>query len=113
MLPIAAINGESTFQPRLDSYIGVTKLAITLAAGSIVFAGNNGARPGIAMAKILLAFAVLYGVLFCALMLYCYDEYGYDVHSYTAPWYKTVEASGFSCFICFFLGYFVWAFNLT
>jgi hypothetical protein len=42
-LPIAAINGESTFQPRLDSYIGVTKLAITLAAGSIVFAGNNGA----------------------------------------------------------------------
>ena len=41
--------------------------AITLAAGSIVFAGNNGARPGIAMAKIFPAFAVLYGVLFCAL----------------------------------------------
>jgi hypothetical protein len=112
-VPLAAINGESTFAPLLENYISVTKLLITVAAASIAFAGNSNSGTGVVVGKIVLSFSVLYGVGFCAFLLYCYDEYGYNVHSYTPRWYKTVQAFGFSSLACFFVGYFAWALSLV
>jgi|HubBroStandDraft_5_1064220.scaffolds.fasta_scaffold20739_1 hypothetical protein len=51
-------------------------------------------------------------MLFCAFVLYRYEEYAQDVQSYTRFWYCTVEALGFSTFVSFCVGYLVWAVNL-
>ena len=56
-------------------------------------------------AKLLLAWSIFYGVLFCALLLWRYDEYAQDMASYTLGWYSTIFALGFSCLICFMCGY--------
>jgi len=109
-LPMSAANG--TFAPLLKHYIGVTKLLITLAAASITFGGNNPMMRGIFVAKLILAFSILSGVLFCAAVLYCYDEYAQNVDSYTRFWYCTVEALGFATLISFSIGYAVWAVHL-
>jgi hypothetical protein len=103
-LPASAQNG--TFAPLLEHYIGVSKLLITVAAASIAFGSAS-----ISAAKLILAFSILYGVAFCAAVLYRYDEYTQNVRSYTKFWYCFVETLGFSCLICFILGYLVWAFT--
>lgn len=108
-LPLSAAN--ATFEPMLKHYIGVTQLLVTVAAASIAFGGDknpNGALL-IALAKSLLAWSIFYGLLFCAFLLYRYDEYTQDVTSYTRWWYSTVEALGFSTLVCFVFGYLVWA----
>jgi hypothetical protein len=109
-LPVSAYKGN-TFEPLLKHYISVTQLLITVAAASITFGGNQGSKAGIPVAKSFLAFSILYGVLFCAAVLYRYDEYTQDVRSYTRFWYSTVETLGFSTLACFILGYCVWAFT--
>src|SRR5438309_9936117 len=73
-LPLSAATG--TFTHLLQHYIDVTKLLITVAAASIAFGGNQNGKVGILIAKLTLAFSILYGVLFCAAVLYMYDEYG-------------------------------------
>jgi len=110
-LPVSAPTG--TFAPMLKNYLDVTRLVITLAAASITFGGNNSRVRGIFVAKIFLAFSILFGVLFCAFVLYRYDEYAQDVQSYTRFWYCTVEAFAFSTLISFFVGYGAWAVNLN
>jgi len=111
-LPIAAVNKASTFAPLLEGYIGVAKLVITLAAASIAFGGSQSSRRGIFVAKVMLAFSILYGVMFTALLQFFYDDYTQDVNSYV-PWrYALIQALGFSTLICFVMGYFVWAFNV-
>jgi hypothetical protein len=109
-LPIAA--STSTFTVHLENYIGVTKLLITVAAASIAFGGRPNLSKGIFVAKIVLAFSILYGVLFCALLQFFYDEYTQNVRAYTRRRYSLIEALGFSCLACFVVGYFAWAFNL-
>jgi hypothetical protein len=109
-LPQSAVSG--TFAQHLKNYIGVTKLLITVSAASIAFGASEAQRSGIFIAKIILAFSILYGVLFSALMQYCYEEYAQDVRFYTRALYSLVEALGMSCLACFIAGYFVWAFNL-
>jgi hypothetical protein len=42
-----------------------------------------------------LAWSVFHGVLFCALLLWRYDEYTQNMKSYTLPWHSTVFACGF------------------
>jgi hypothetical protein len=37
-----------------------------------------------------LAWSVFHGVLFCALLLWRYDEYTQNMKSYTLPWHSTV-----------------------
>lgn len=105
---------SATFEPLLKHDIGVTQLLITVAAASIAFAGS-AVKPNVAVvaAKLLLAWSIAFGVIFCALLLWRYDEYGQDMESYTPPWYATIFASGFSCLCCFMLGYLVWAFGLA
>jgi hypothetical protein len=69
----------------VDRDIGVTQLLVTVAAASIAFGGDKNPRPAllIIVAKSFLAWSIFYGVLFCAFVLYRYDEYTQDVTSYT------------------------------
>jgi hypothetical protein len=115
LFPKAAETG--TFEPMLKHYIGVTQLLVTIAAASIAFGGSNGSQAPsttiwIGIAKLLLAWSVFYGVLFCALLLWRYDEYYQDITSYTLPWHSTVFACGFSSLTFFTVGFVVWGFGL-
>lgn len=109
-LPVAASTG--TFDSFLKSYVDVTKLLITVAAASIAFGGNQHPSKGILVAKVTLAFSILYGMMFCALLQFFYDEYAQNVRAYTRQRYSLIEALGFSTLVCFIAGYFIWAFNL-
>jgi hypothetical protein len=110
--PLSAQQG--TFEPLLKHYIGVAQLVFTVAAGSIALGGpNNQPVPLlVAVAKLVLAWCILYGVLFCGLLLWRYDEYGQDKASFTLCWYSLVFALGFSCLLCFVLGYLAWGVGL-
>ena len=111
--PIAA--STATFEPLLAHYIGVTKLMVTVAAASIAFGGDKAQQPLgslIVIAKLILAWSILYGVFFCILLIWRYDEYSQNVKSYTRVWYSTVIASGFGSFLCFIAGYIVWGWGL-
>jgi hypothetical protein len=103
----------ATFEPLLKHYVGVTQLLITVAAASIAFGGGHvPGAPIVDDAKLFLAFSVSYGVAFCALLLWRYDEYAQDMTSYTLPWYSTIFALGFSSLLCFVLGYLLWGWEL-
>ena len=110
VFPLSAKN--ATFEPMLKHYVGVVQLVITVSAASIAFGGNNQPSP-VTTAKLLLAWCVFYGVLFCATLIWRYDEYAQSVKSYTIFWYSTVFALGFSCLICFMLGYLAWGWALS
>jgi hypothetical protein len=97
----------------LKHYIGVTQLIVTIAAASIAFGGSQKPQTPILIAKLLLAWSIFYGVLFCALLLWRYDEYGQDMTSYTLPWYSTIFSFGFSCLFCFMSGYLAWGWGLS
>jgi hypothetical protein len=107
---------NATFEPMLKHYIGVTQLLVTIAAASIAFGGGSGNQapsgPTVSVAKALLAWSVFYGVLFCALLLWRYDEYSQNLKSYTLPWHSTVFACAFSSLTFFIVGFVVWGFGL-
>ena len=104
----------ATFEPMLKHYIGVTQLIVTVAAASIAFGGNSpAAGRTIATAKLFLAWSIFFGVTFCALLLWRYDEYTQDMESYTSGWYSTVFTCGFSSLACFMIGYLVWGWGLS
>ena len=104
----------ATFEPLLKHYIGVMQLLVTVAAASIAFGGNNQSLGAtIAIAKLFLTWSIFFGVLFCALLLYRYDEYGQDMKSYTLNWYSTIFALGFSSLGCFMLGYLAWGWGVS
>jgi hypothetical protein len=104
----------ATFEPFLKHYIGVTQLLVTVAAASIAFGGSNHVQgaPIVNDAKLFLAWSIFYGVSFCAVLLWRYDEYAQNMNSYTLGWYSTIFALGFSSLICFILGYFFWGWEL-
>jgi hypothetical protein len=110
ILPVSAKQG--TFEPFLDKYIGVVKLLLTVAAASIAFGSSQVTANGIFIAKIVLAFAILYGVAFSALLLFFYEQYAQNVRYYRPLRYSLIEALGFSCLGCFIAGYFLWALQL-
>lgn len=103
---------SGTFEPLLGHYLDVIKLFVGLAAASIVFGGNQSGSSAVFAAKLILAFSVLYGVVFCASMLYLYDEYTQDLMVYTRERYAFIEAMWFSGVTCFIAGYAVWALKL-
>jgi hypothetical protein len=110
--PVSAAN--ATFEPMLKHYLGVTQLLVTVAAASIAFGGGSlSFGVPIVIAKLLLAWSIFYGVLFCALLIWRYDEYGQNVRSYTLFWYATIFALGFSCLSCFMFGYLAWGWGLS
>jgi hypothetical protein len=104
----------ATFEPFLKHYIGVTQLLVTVAAASIAFGGGSHVpgAPIVNDAKLLLAWSIFYGVTFCAVLLWRYDDYAQNMTSYTLPWYSTIFALGFSSLVCFILGYFFWGWEL-
>lgn len=110
--PLSAQTG--TFEPLLKHYIGVAQLVFTVAAGSIALGGTNRQPVPVlvAGAKLVLAWCILFGVLFCGLLLWRYDEYGQDKTSFTLFWYSLVFGLGFSCLVCFVLGYLAWGIGL-
>src|SRR5258708_5507574 len=65
----------STFESILKNYIGVTQLLVTIAAASIAFGGSQTLVTPIVFAKLILAWSIVYGVFFCAFLLWRYDEY--------------------------------------
>jgi hypothetical protein len=107
LLPLSAETG--TFEPLLKHYLDVAKLVVTLAAASITFGETKAPPTGILVAKLILAFSILYGVAFCVFTLYRYDEYTQSRTALTRTWYCTVEALGFSALTLFILGYIAWA----
>ncbi len=112
LLPISA--ETATFEPMLKHYIGVTQLLVTVAAASIAFGGSSQSlSTAIVIAKLLLAWSIFYGVSFCAVLLWRYDEYAQNLESYTVFWYSTVFALGFSSFLCFMFGYLAWGWGLS
>ena len=108
-LPIAA--KDSTFEPHLKNYIDVMKLLVTIAAASIAFGGTQNATSGVRIAKSILAFSILYGVVFSGLLQFFYEQYAQDVRAYTRVRYSVITALGFSALVCFIVGYFFWAFS--
>ncbi len=113
--PVLPRSAETaTFEPFLKHYIGVTQLLVTVAAASIAFGGSNygPAAPTANAAKVLLACSIFYGVTFCALLLWRYDEYAQNMTSYTLGWYSTIFAFGFSSLLCFMSGYLLWGWEL-
>jgi hypothetical protein len=113
LFPLSAKN--ATFLPFLEQYVGVTKLMVTIAAASIAFGGDKAQQPVllILIAKLLLAWSILFGVFFCIVLLWRYDEYAQNMKSYTKGWYSTVFASGFAGFTCFIAGYICWGWGLS
>ena len=118
-----AINSESrsfpksaqsgTFEPMLKHYIGVVQLFVTVAAASVAFGGNSQSIGlPLAAAKLILAWSIFYGVLFCAFLLWRYDEYSQNVKSYTLRWYSIIFAMGFASLTCFIFGYLAWGWGL-
>jgi hypothetical protein len=109
-LPLSASTG--TFAPFLKGYVGAVKLLITVAAASIAFGADKDVKLWILLAKIILAFSILYGTLFVGLLQFFYEEYAQNLQAYR-PWrYTLIQALGFSALACFVAGFFIWAFNL-
>jgi hypothetical protein len=63
-------------------------------------------------AKITLAWSICFGILFCGVLIWRYDEYAQNVQSYTGFWYSVIFASGMSCMICFVIGFLILAASL-
>jgi hypothetical protein len=104
---------SGTFAVFLDKYIDVMKLLVTIAAAAIAFGGNPQGVWQIVVAKSTLAWSILYGILFCSLLLYRYDEYAQNVKSYTPNWYASIFALGFGSLLCFIVGFGFWSLALT
>jgi hypothetical protein len=107
---------KGAFEPLLSNYLDIAKFALGIASGSIVllvgFAGLHpemGLPTSFASPLFLLAFCILYGVLFMALLMYDYEDYRHRVgpSTYNRFKYSRNTALGFSGLACFCIGY-VW-----
>jgi hypothetical protein len=100
------------FEPLLAKYIRATEFVVGLATGTIVLLvgssalHNSGRLPWIfATPLILLAYAVIYGILFMILLILNYENVQHG-NAHTRFEYSRSEALGFGSLICFCLGYF-------
>lgn len=75
---------------------------------------KRGESPskGVLIAKVVLAFSILYGVTFVALLLFVYDDYGQNVRAHAPFRYSLNEALVSQRSSASSEVYFVWAFNL-
>jgi hypothetical protein len=104
-------NEPKSFEPRLANYIRAVEFLLGLATGSIVLLiGSSALHPNgklpwvLASPLIVLAFCVVYGVLFMVLMIYNYEEFLHH-NNYTRARYVRSQGLGFSALSCFCLGY--------
>ena len=94
------------FEPRHDRYQKVAEVITTLSSASLVFVPGSklAAYPRLSgFALVLLGLAVLYCVLFMALLTFFYERFLYD-NSLYKPWkYGLVNGLGFGGLVCFAL----------
>jgi hypothetical protein len=104
------------FDPRLEHYLRVAEVIITLASASLVFIPTLHfikMNCWFAFAMVLLGFTVVYGLAFMATMTYFYEMFLFNPRSY-GPGRSTLMFSlGFSGFACFALAYLVIAVQLA
>jgi hypothetical protein len=107
-------NKPLAFEPFLARYLRASEFVIGLATGSIVLLvgssalhGQSGHLPWVyASPLLLLAWCVLYGVMFMVWLILHYEGHQHgDPHTRKA--YALSETLGFSSLLCFALGY-VW-----
>jgi hypothetical protein len=104
-----------SFDKLLQIYLDVVKFILTMAGGGIVlvvsatiFRSDKPATPlppRFASPLAILAFTILYGVLFMAFLARSYEISKRDSNVYTRWRYARNQALGFSAIICFCLGY--------
>jgi hypothetical protein len=106
-------NVPGAFEPFLLKYLRLAEFLVGLATGSIVllvgssaFHGQGGHLPWTyATPLILLAWCVLFGVLFMVWLILNYESHRHgDTHTKLA--YAISETLGFSSLLCFSCGYF-------
>jgi hypothetical protein len=108
-------HGETgAFEPLLANYLDIAKVVIGLASGSIVLlvgstAFHSAGRLPASFASplFLLALSILYGVFFMAFMMLHYEAYRHRKgnSTYSGRRYALNRAFGFSCLLCFCIGY--------
>jgi len=103
---------KGAFQPLLSSYLDLAKFVLGLASGSIVllvgsasFRSAGRLPSSFASPLFLLALSIIYGVLFMVFMLLNYEAYQHNTKPYTRFRYSRNLALGFSCLLCFCVGY--------
>jgi hypothetical protein len=104
-----------SFLPILQMYIDMAKTVIGLASasiallvGSATFRSTGGAGPLLATFAsplFLLALSIIWGVCFMPSIELDYEAYRHCKAKYTRFKYAKNQALGFSCLICFALGY--------
>jgi hypothetical protein len=113
---------KGTFEPLLANYLDIAKVVIGLASGSIVLlVGSTAFRSAgrlpasFASPLFLLAFSILYGVVFMAFMMLQYEGYRHREgdSTYSRRRYALNQAFGFSCLLCFCIGYLWLIVNVT
>lgn len=107
---------KGAFEPLLANYLDIAKVVMGLASGSIVLlVGSTAFRSAgrlpasFASPLFLLALGILYGVVFMAFMMLQYETYRHREgdSTYSRRRYALNQALGFSCLLCFCIGY-VW-----
>lgn len=104
-------NQPTAFEPLLAKYIKLAEFLVGLATSSIVLlVGSSAFRASghlpwvYASPLILLAFCVLYGLLFMALLILNYENVQHG-NPHTKLEYSRREALGFGTLLCFCAGY--------
>jgi hypothetical protein len=104
-------NKPGAFEPRLAIYIRAGEYIVGIATGSIVLlVGSAGLHTAgrlpwlYASPLVLLAFCVVYGVLFMVMLAFNYEVFLHG-HPYTRFRYVRNQALGFSALACFCGGY--------
>lgn len=102
----------NAFEPFLAKYLRLAEFMIGLATGSIVLLVGSSALHGqsghlpwhYASPLLLLAWCVLYGLLFMAWLILHYEGYKHG-NKHTKALYALSETLGFSALACFVIGY--------
>jgi hypothetical protein len=103
---------RGTYEPFLAKYLRASEFIVGLATGSIVLLvgssalhGQGGKLPWIyASPLLMLAWCVLYGILFTAWQIFDYEEYQHGTE-HTRKRYALSLTLGFSSLACFAFGY--------
>ena len=96
----------------LSHYLTFTQMLLTISAAAIAFGGDKNPPSLVHLAKVCLAFSILFGVMFAGLLLYRYDTYTQDVTSHSKRWYSAIQSFGFSSLVCFFWGFLFWSIGI-
>jgi hypothetical protein len=106
-------NEDVDFNPRHGNYLKCAEVLITLASASLLFLALHSSElprsgvPGVllGMSMILLSLAVVYALLFMALLTYFYEMFLFNPNNFRAFHSSTIFTLGFSSFACFGLAY--------